>query len=117
MLPDQPAGSKYQHHREFLDDEAVAMSRLDVRLASAACAGCVSWFVIYPFDVIKARLQADRFGIKYAGSWDCFIKTWREGGVGALYRGLTYTLIRAGPVAATVLPLYEFTKEYLEKKI
>jgi solute carrier family 25 carnitine/acylcarnitine transporter 20/29 len=35
-----------------------------VRMASAATAGCVSWFVAYPLDVVKSRMQLDISGEK-----------------------------------------------------
>ena len=31
-----------------------------------------------------------------------------------MFRGIQYTLIRAAPVAATILPIYEFSKDYLD---
>ena len=47
----------------------------------------------------------------------CLSSTYREGGIRGLYRGLGYTLIRAGPVAGIVLPFYEYAKEFLESKL
>lgn len=105
-----------------------------INIASAVSAGIISWFVIYPFDVIKARMQMDFNSLKYSSTYDCFKKTMLEnrespavGSVGAnsntirllpsirnLYRGLAFTLVRAGPVAATVLPIYELTKDFLD---
>lgn len=77
-------------------------------------AGITSWFVIYPFDVIKARLQADTTNSKYSSVSDCVYKTYQEGGVKAFTRGLGFTLIRAVPVASVILPIYETSKEALE---
>ena len=84
------------------------------RMMAAAVAGTNSWVCLYPFDVIKARLQLDGAGSKYKGTIDCFVKTFQEGGVPALYRGLGYTIIRAAPVASTILPIYEWSKERIE---
>ena len=41
----------------------------------------------------------------------CIQLTIKEHGYKALFRGLGYTLIRAAPVSATVLPLYELATE------
>lgn len=87
------------------------------RMMAAAVAGTNSWICLYPFDVIKARLQVDGTGAKYKGTIDCFVKTFREGGIPALYRGLGYTIIRAAPVASTILPIYEWSKEKIETLI
>lgn len=73
-----------------------------------------SWLVVYPFDVIKARLQADTTNSKYSSATDCVYKTYQEGGLRAFTRGLGFTLIRAAPVASVILPIYETSKELLE---
>lgn len=87
------------------------------RILAAGIAGCVSWFVIYPCDVLKSRLQLDFEGVRFKNVTDCLIDTWREGGIRSLYRGISFTLIRAAPVAATVLPIYDTMKEFLDKEL
>jgi len=91
-------------------------SSLIIRMAAAATAGCISWLAIYPFDVVKSRMQMDISGSKYSSCWDCFLKTWKEGGARLMFRGIKYTLIRAAPVAATILPIYEMSKDWLDKR-
>ena len=108
-----------------------------VTVAAAVIAGWVSWLTVYPLDVIRSRMQIDSGIIfvnnkntdsssqsnnqssnnniskfKYRNSFDCFIKSYQEGGVRLLYRGLSFSLFRAGPVAGTILPLYEFMKHF-----
>ena len=83
-------------------------------MCAAAFAGCFSWFIVYPLDVVKSKVQQDAGGMKFSGCYDCLIKTFKEGGVFALYRGISFTLIRAAPVAATILPLYEKIKFTIE---
>ena len=111
-------------------------------------AGVSSWLIVYPFDVIRSRLQLDNgvpvstenhtsststtnpvtnqnnttnqqtktvLKYRYKGAYDCIVQSVKEGGVKSLFRGLTYSIIRAGPVAATVLPLYEISKQAFEK--
>lgn len=87
-----------------------------MRAISASVAGIFSWLVIYPFDVIKAKMQLDISRQKYRSTWHCVQTTWAEGGVRGFFRGLTYTLIRAGPVAATILPIYDITKATLDHR-
>lgn len=61
--------------------------------------GMACWLVSYPFDVVKSRLQCDGVeGNKYKGMVDCIRKTYYSGGIGAFFKGITPTLIRAFPV-------------------
>jgi hypothetical protein len=90
---------------------------LSTRVIAAACAGIFSWFAIYPADVIKARVQLDIGQKKYRSSWHCVIETWKEFGWRGMFRGLSYTLIRAGPVAATILPIYDIVKSKVEEAL
>ena len=53
------------------------------------------------------------FFFRFVDWKDCFAKTWQEGKLSAMYRGIGFTLIRAAPVAATILPIYEYTKEFI----
>ncbi len=90
---------------------------ISTRVIAAACAGIFSWFVIYPADVIKARVQLDIGKKKYKDSWHCVKDTWRDGGWRGMFRGLSYTLIRAGPVAGTILPIYDIVKSKVEEAL
>jgi solute carrier family 25 (mitochondrial carnitine/acylcarnitine transporter), member 20/29 len=83
------------------------------RASSAAIAGCLSWMAVYPIDVVKAKLQADAAAEVYSGVLDCTRKVYAQEGLRAFSRGIGYTLIRAAPTAATVLPIYEMTKDKL----
>ncbi len=105
-----PVNALYDQHGLHCNVE----ERLSTRIMAAAVAGCTSWAALYPFDVVKSRLQLDKQGLKYTGTLDCFVKTYKEGGMRALYSGLGYTLLRAAPVAATILPIYEYAKRAIE---
>ena len=93
----------------------LAPNSLTTRMLAAACTGIISWIIIFPIDVIRVRLHLDFSRTKYQSWRDCCVKTWREGGVRAYYRGIGYTLIRAGPVSAASLTTYEYTKELFER--
>ena len=62
----------------------------DLLLAGGA-AGCFSWVVTYPIDVVKTRYQADS---SYKSVVDCIKKTYRSEGFMGFWRGLSPTLIR-----------------------
>jgi hypothetical protein len=90
---------------------------LSTRIIAAACAGVFSWFAIYPADVVKARVQLDLERKTYRSVWHCVGMTFREAGIRGMFRGLTYTLIRAAPVAGTVLPIYDLVKKMVEDRL
>lgn len=87
---------------------------IQTRILSAVAAGMVSWLVIYPFDVVKALLQIDPGRIQYANSTECVRAVYARYGWRGFFRGLGYTLVRAGPVAATILPMYDAVKAWLD---
>lgn len=86
-----------------------------IRAISASWAGCFSWFVVFPLDVIKTRLQLDFRGSQYRGTIDCAKIMYAREGFPVFFRGLTFTMIRAAPVATSVLLTYDYTKQYLTK--
>jgi Mitochondrial carrier protein len=91
------------------------ISEMQLKMISAATAGMFSWFVVYPFDVVKARLQVDISGTQYHNTVDCCIKIYKQCGPRGFIRGLGFTVMRAAPVASTILPIYESIKEYMER--
>jgi solute carrier family 25 carnitine/acylcarnitine transporter 20/29 len=84
------------------------------RMLGAALTGMLSWCIIFPIDVVRVRLHLDFACAKYSTWQDCARKTYAEGGARMFYRGLGYTLVRAGPVSAASLTTYEYTKDWLE---
>ena len=68
-------------------------------LLAGGCAGMASWFITYPIDVLKSRIQNDAAG-KYKGMADCARKSIAEDGYRCFSRGLGATMIRAFPVNA-----------------
>ena len=82
--------------------------------ASSALAGgttgALTWIMIYPFDIIKTRIQTapmdtpleNRRLMRVGGD------IIRKEGVSALFRGLNVTIMRAFPVNSIVFPVYEF---------
>lgn len=73
-------------------------------MAAGGLAGVLSWLFSYPCDVVKSRLQVDGMTRprKYAGFWDCAVKSYRSEGTAAFTRGLNSTLVRAFPTNAAI---------------
>lgn len=73
-------------------------------------AGVASWFSVYPFDVVKSRIQATCWQHSpYAGWVDCMRRTVQLEGAGALVRGMSPSLVRAFAVNAAIFAVYEST--------
>ena len=68
-------------------------------------AGILCWLPVYPFDVIKTRLQAD--GVmgkcKYSSIIDCTRRSYKNEGITVFLRGFTPTILKAFPANATTL--------------
>lgn len=93
--------------------DPVAGVTLPERMLAGACAGCVGWTITFPFDVARNRLQCQLPGepARYRGVWDCLATSVRAEGWPVLYRGLGITLVRAAPVAMTVLPVFDLVRD------
>lgn len=84
---------------------------LPLKMTAAAYAGVISWLVMFPADTIKTLVQSSYHGPSATQYLLQFTTSFA--GVKLLYRGCLYAVIRAAPVAATILPLYEHTQEVL----
>jgi hypothetical protein len=71
-------------------------------LNAGGIAGMIAWFVSYPIDVIKTRIQS--------GNCKCLISAYKQKN---LCRGLFVCILRAYPVNAIGLYSYEFIKNYI----
>jgi solute carrier family 25 aspartate/glutamate transporter 12/13 len=61
------------------------------RFGLATVAGCVEAIGTYPMDLVKTRMQAQRYIPEkklYGSTHDCLYKVWKYEGVPGLYRGL-----------------------------
>ncbi|KAL7469766.1 hypothetical protein ACHAXS_010021 [Conticribra weissflogii] len=81
--------------------------------AASALAGGISgawtWAIIYPFDVIKSKIQTSPLESHLQkGMWTVASDIVKEHGWRHMFRGLGVTLVRAFPVNAIIFPVYEF---------
>eukprot|EP00584_Thalassiosira_punctigera_P017968 CAMPEP_0172566908 /NCGR_PEP_ID=MMETSP1067-20121228/113744_1 /TAXON_ID=265564 ORGANISM="Thalassiosira punctigera, Strain Tpunct2005C2" /NCGR_SAMPLE_ID=MMETSP1067 /ASSEMBLY_ACC=CAM_ASM_000444 /LENGTH=443 /DNA_ID=CAMNT_0013358137 /DNA_START=93 /DNA_END=1424 /DNA_ORIENTATION=+ len=71
--------------------------------------GALTWAIIYPFDVIKTRIQTGPLERELRrGMWTVARDIVEEHGWRHMFRGLGVTLARAFPVNAIIFPVYEF---------
>jgi solute carrier family 25 carnitine/acylcarnitine transporter 20/29 len=78
-------------------------------------AGCLSWGLIYPIDVIKTRMMAHSETPPVWSVWACARAIYAEGGVKLFMRGFSATITRAFVVNAVIFPVYEGAKSFLER--
>eukprot|EP00752_Nemacystus_decipiens_P002352 g2222.t1 len=85
-------------------------------------AGALSWFVIYPLDVVKSIQQAsvDPLDPSTRSMAACFRHVYRQAGGGVpgvrrFFRGVGTTLVRAFPVNAAIFPTFEWTVKVLNQ--
>mmetsp|Transcript_254 Transcript_254/g.502 ORF Transcript_254/g.502 Transcript_254/m.502 type:complete len:366 (+) Transcript_254:66-1163(+) len=97
---------------EEKDDDHPIPSHAHAWAASALAggiSGASTWGIIYPFDVIKSRMQTSPLERHLQkGMWTVGSDIIRNHGFNHMFRGLGVTLVRAFPVNAIIFPVYEF---------
>ncbi|KAI9058508.1 mitochondrial carrier [Trametes sanguinea] len=87
-------------------------------LASGSTGGIAYWLACYPLDVVKSRVQLratppEGTPVQYIARELALVV--RESGVSGLFRGLTPSLLRSIPAAASTFAAFELTREYLKE--
>jgi len=82
-------------------------------IAGGGCAGVAYWCSIYPFDVVKSRIQTvgmiNSFGT-------VFVQEYRTRGFTGLYRGIGVTLPSAIISNGVIFLAYEYSKRFLDSQ-
>ncbi|KAG7396275.1 hypothetical protein PHYBOEH_002542 [Phytophthora boehmeriae] len=129
-MPEAKCESSELASRELLDDAhcEAADAPKDQSLAvvtaknfvSGVMAGGCEAFVGYPLETVKARMQTQQANSRtFSGPVDCFIKSFREGGVTSLYRGASPQIFRSALSASIMFGLmgqyrYFYSKHLFE---
>ena len=79
-------------------------------IISGGVGGVCLWTSIFPFDVVKSRIQVDSLKDSMTS---VLIKVFREEGIRGLYKGLTPTVIRTFPSTGALFVAYEYSKEWM----
>jgi solute carrier family 25 (mitochondrial carnitine/acylcarnitine transporter), member 20/29 len=85
------------------------------RLLCGSFAGVCGWCAIFPLDTLRSRILSSPRGQPLRGI-DVARDIVREHGVRGFYHGIGPCLMRAVPVAATVLPTYDYVLSYLQNR-
>jgi hypothetical protein len=114
ILTSSQLSSYDQTKRALLHSGYFADNSLTHILASGV-AGLVTATTTCPADVIKTRIMTDgQRGLRlYHNPLDCIIKTYRQEGIRAFFRGWLANWLRLGPHFIVSLPLTEFIRTSL----
>ena len=79
------------------------------RVVAGASANVVAWAVLFPLDTVRSVQQSGPPGSHHrpTGLLCSVRRLVAEGGWRRLYRGYSFTLLRAGPVAGVILPAFD----------
>lgn len=73
-------------------------------------AGCIGATVVYPIDLVKTRMQAQKHKALYDNSFDCFKKIIKKEGFKGLYSGLAAQLVGVAPEKAIKLTVNDLVR-------
>jgi len=104
--------ASYEMLKRKMAEEGESAS-LTQRMIAASMSGILCWSVIFPLDVLRNRLYAKAITMDAGSAWEMAQSMYREGQLKPFYRGFGVTVMRAGPVAAAVLPVYDTMLEWL----
>lgn len=79
-------------------------------MVAGGTGGAVFWTMLFPADVVKSRIQV---GSLNDNMFVLIFRIIRQEGIGALYNGLTPTLVRAIPATATMFVTIEYSKKWM----
>ncbi len=106
----------FSQQQQQQQQQATAKPSLALRLPAAAASGGLMWLVLAPIDVLRSqylRAVADGAGGPPSTVRGTAAALYMSQGLRGFYRGLSVTLVRAVPVACTVLPLNDVLHEVL----
>ena len=72
--------------------------------------GVVLWTAIFPFDLVKSRIQVEGLN---QGMFNVMFGIIRKSGFRSLYKGLTPTLLRTFPSTGALFVAYEYSKDFM----
>jgi solute carrier family 25 thiamine pyrophosphate transporter 19 len=91
-------------------------------MISGALSGFCSKMAVYPFDLVRKRLQMEghnynqpRAELQLIRSswWTCIKTIVKQEGIKSLYKGLAPSLLKVAPANAVTFMVFEETKDFL----
>ena len=105
--------SVYRFLREQIDERLGPAWQTTSTVVAGGLAGCCSWSVVYPLDVIKTNIQVHSFisGGNQGGILQTARALYQKSGYQTFYRGIGPTMMRAFPVNGITFLCYENLKK------
>ena len=101
--------------RKYVEEET-GQTSMSVRMMGAMVAGISCWMFIYPSDVIRSRLYSSSALGKIMNAIQVIRDMYNsQHGMKSFFKGYGITMLRAGPVAAFILPVYDAVLDVLNK--
>ncbi|CAI2183130.1 5843_t:CDS:2 [Funneliformis geosporum] len=116
--------ASYEKYKRLLIEDGKSELDAPRRLTAGALAGITSVACTYPLDIVRTRLSVQSASLsvkeinsKLPGIWQTMKVIYHtEGGVVALYRGLSPTLMGVAPYVALNFHSYEVLRKYFTPK-
>ena len=105
----------YELCKAYFMNQNDKTNSLTGRMISAAAAGISCWAVLYPLDALRSRLYASSGAGLDLSARQMVRIMHTENGWRSFYRGFAITTLRAGPVAAAILPVYDLVLDQLNR--
>lgn len=106
--------TKYSKNGPKFGEDTFSLSPVFDSLYSfflGSIAGCIGATVVYPIDLVKTRMQAQRGKSLYKNSFDCFKKIMAKEGIKGLYSGLGAQLVGVAPEKAIKLTVNDLVRK------
>eukprot|EP01116_Phalansterium_solitarium_P020510 TRINITY_DN6084_c0_g1_i1.p1 TRINITY_DN6084_c0_g1~~TRINITY_DN6084_c0_g1_i1.p1 ORF type:complete len:326 (+),score=43.30 TRINITY_DN6084_c0_g1_i1:131-979(+) len=103
--------ASYDESKRFLLRHGYFNDNFSLHFTAACISGLVTTTVVNPADLVKTRWMTDRQ--RYTSPLDVLVKTVRNEGVLALFKGWVPNYMRLGPHFVLSLPLLEFIRRAL----
>lgn len=79
-------------------------------MISGALSGITSKIAVYPFDLVRKRLQVQGNDVSW---YVCLLNIVKQEGYRSLYKGLAPSLIKVAPANAVTFMIFEESKDAL----
>jgi len=96
------------------EDDTQSSSAIVYDVLASATAGIISRILTHPLDTAKARLQANN---TYRGPIDALLRTYKQEGIRALYRGLNAVIVGGTPGTILYLTGYAYWRDTISSAL
>ena len=100
----------YEASKQLLTGGQTEQVTLLQTILSGGFGGVCLWTSIFPFDVVKSRIQVES---SREGMLTDLLHVWKTQGTRGLYRGLGPTILRTFPSTGALFVAYEYSRSFM----